>query len=136
MRRSPKIVRVGSRDRAKRRRTFHRAKSDAKKFASRIIFECDGILEVPIQPITPVNSKPGCEEHRRPKPLPSLHDDTETPWSRKVSQARHDQAVGDVPVRGFIVERAKNQQRDAERWSRVLGIAFPSINAEIPFFGA
>jgi hypothetical protein len=76
-------------------------------------FECDWVLEVPIKPVTSVDRKPRCEQHRWPKSPLSFNYDTQTPWSGEVSAESHNKTDGNVPVWRVIIEGTKNQQCDA-----------------------
>lgn len=75
--------------------------------------ESDRVLEVPVQPVAAVDGDPCVEQHEgEVLPLP-LQDHAHAPGGRQVGEGGHDQADGDVPVGGLVIERADDEQGDA-----------------------
>lgn len=68
---------------------------------------------MPVDGIAAINSEPSEEKHDRPKSPFSFKKDMYAPRSGEVSEDCHDETDGNVPVWCPAVERAKNQQCDA-----------------------
>ncbi len=87
-------------------------------------FESDRVLEAPVQPVATVDGGPCVEQHEGEVfPLP-LEDDAQAPGGCQVGEGGHDQADGDVPVGGLVIERADDEEDDAAGEGEELPRAF------------
>ena len=78
------------------------------------LFECNWVLEMPVDRIAAVYCEPCCEKRSWPKSPLALKDDAKAPRRGEVGEKRHDKTNGNVPIWRLVKVRTSDEQSNPD----------------------